>query len=103
MALKIKLARFGAVHKPVFRVVVAEARSRRDGASVEQIGSYQPRRSDVPLQLDLDRIEYWLGKGAVPTDTVKGLIKRARRNAPPATAPASEMPAAAPVEQSTAG
>jgi small subunit ribosomal protein S16 len=96
MALKIKLARFGAVHKPIYRVVIAEARSRRDGASVEQIGSYQPRRSDVPLSLDLARIDYWMSKGAIPTDTVKGLIKRARRAAPPAPAPVAEAPAPAP-------
>ena len=81
MALKIKLSRFGAIHNPVYRVVVAEARSRRDGAAVEQIGTYQPKISDVPLKLSLDRVDYWVSKGAVPTETVKSLIKRARRTA----------------------
>ena len=79
MALKIRLARYGAIHRPVFRFVVAEARSRRDGRAVEQIGTYQPKVSDVPLKLDLERVDYWLSQGALPTDTVKALIKRARK------------------------
>ena len=88
MALKIKLSRFGTRHTPVYRVVIKEERSRRDGASVEQIGTYQPRISDTPLKLDLERVDYWISKGAVPTDTVRALIKRARRKA--ASAPAAE-------------
>ncbi len=55
MALKIKLSRYGTRHTPVYRIVVAEARSRRDGASVEQLGTYQPRVSDTPLKLNLER------------------------------------------------
>lgn len=82
MALKIRLARYGAIHRPVFRFVVAEARSRRDGRAVEQIGTYQPKVSDVPLKLDLERVDYWLSQGALPSDTVKALIKRARKAAP---------------------
>ncbi|RME68001.1 MAG: 30S ribosomal protein S16, partial [Verrucomicrobia bacterium] len=78
MALKIRLARFGATHNPVYRVVVAEARSRRDGRAVEQLGTYAPKTSDAPLKLKLDRIDYWISKGAKPTETVAGLIKRAR-------------------------
>lgn len=81
MALKIKLARFGAIHAPVYRVVVGEARSRRDGRSVEQIGTYNPKAGDTPLKLDLERVDYWLSKGATPTETVNGLIKRYRRKA----------------------
>ena len=88
MALKIKLSRYGTTHTPVYRIVVAEERSRRDGAGVEQIGSYQPRISDTPLKLNLERVDYWLSKGALPTATVRGLIKRSRKVAPatPATA-----------------
>jgi small subunit ribosomal protein S16 len=81
MALKIRLSRFGAIHRPVYRFVVAEARARRDGRAVEQIGTYQPKVSDVPLKLDLERVDYWMSHGAVPTDTVKSLIKRARKAA----------------------
>jgi small subunit ribosomal protein S16 len=91
MALKIKLSRIGTKHKPAFRIVIAEARSRRDGASVEQIGTYQPKVSDAPLRLDLARADYWLKNGAVPTDTVKALINKARRKAPP---PAEPVPPA---------
>lgn len=93
MALKIKLSRFGATHTPAYRIVVAEARSRRDGAAVEQIGSYQPRVSNTPLKLNLERVDYWTSKGAVPTDTVKGLIKRARRKAAADTPAPAEAPA----------
>lgn len=100
MALKIRLSRFGTKHTPVYRIVVAEARSRRDGASVEQLGTYQPRVSDMPLKLNLDRIDYWISRGAKPTETVQGLIKRARRASPPSSpevestaAPAEAAPA----------
>lgn len=93
MALKIKLSRFGTTHTPAYRIVVAEARSRRDGAAVEQIGSYQPRSSRQPYSVDLPRAEYWISKGALPTDTVRGLINKARRAAK--AAPAAETPAPA--------
>lgn len=92
MALKIKLSRFGATHTPVYRVVIAEARSRRDGASVEEIGTYQPKSRQLPLKLDLGRVDYWVSKGAVPTDTVRALIKKARKSAP---APEAETAAPA--------
>lgn len=92
MALKIKLSRFGTKHTPAYRIVVAEERSRRDGAAVEQLGSYQPRVSDTPLKINLERIDYWTSKGALPTSTVSGLIKRARRKA----AAAAPVVAAAP-------
>ena len=82
MALKIRLSRIGAVHKPIYHVVVAEARSRRDGAAVEILGTYSPQGKNESLTLDLARADYWVGKGAVPTDTAKGLIKKARKAAP---------------------
>jgi small subunit ribosomal protein S16 len=85
MALKIKLSRYGATHTPVYRIVVAEARSRRDGAAVEQLGSYQPKISDTPLKVDLERADYWISKGATPTETVASLLKRARRAVPAAS------------------
>jgi small subunit ribosomal protein S16 len=72
------------VHKPIYHVVVAEARSRRDGAAVEILGTYTPQAKSEPLTLDLARAEYWVSKGAVPTDTAKGLIKKARKAAPAA-------------------
>lgn len=81
MALKIRLSRFGATHTPAYRVVVAEARSRRDGAAVEQIGTYQPKSRELPLRVDIERADYWISKGAVPSDTVRALIKKAKASA----------------------
>ena len=85
MALKIRLTRIGAVHQPHYRVVVAEGRARRDGDPVEVIGTYDPRNKGQQVNLKLDRVDYWLGKGAKPSDTLHAIIKRARR-APAATA-----------------
>ncbi len=84
MALKIRLSRIGAVHKPIYHVVVAEARSRRDGAPVEVLGTYTPQSKTEPLRLNVARAEFWLSKGALPTDTANGLIKKARKAAPAA-------------------
>lgn len=84
MALKIKLQRGGATHNPVYRIVVAEARSRRDGRFVEKLGTYIPRAKgqQVELTLNVERADYWTSVGAKATETVNGLIKRARKEAP---------------------
>lgn len=79
MALKIRLSRIGSTHNPVYHVVVAEARSRRDGAATEILGTYSPRAKKDALTLKVDRVDYWLSKGALPTDTAKSLIKTARK------------------------
>ena len=84
MALKIRLTRIGAIHQPHYRVVVAEARSRRDGDPVETIGTYDPRAKADGFKVKLDRVDYWVGKGAKATDTLHAMIKRARRAAPAA-------------------
>ncbi len=81
MALKIRLTKVGSVHQPLYRVVVAEARSRRDGAAVENLGTYRPGNKGNPINIDLERVEYWLSKGARPTDTMHAMIKKARRAA----------------------
>jgi small subunit ribosomal protein S16 len=88
MALKIRLTRIGALHQPHYRVVIAEARSRRDGAPVETIGSYDPRAKANGFKVNLERVYYWMSKGALPTDTMHAMIKRARRAAPAAEAAA---------------
>jgi small subunit ribosomal protein S16 len=85
MALKIRLSRIGAVHKPIYHIVVAEARSRRDGAPAEVLGTYTPQSKKEPLILDVARADYWLSKGALPTDTAHSLIKKARKAAPAET------------------
>jgi len=89
MALKIRLSRVGTKNEPHYRVVVAEERSRRDGDAVEQIGAYNPRSKGNPLTIKLDRVDYWISKGAKPTSTLHAMIKRSRRAAAaPATATA---------------
>lgn len=104
MALKIKLARIGATHNPVYRVVVAEARGNRDGRFVEILGTYSPKQRNNRLKLDVARADYWVGQGAIPTDTSRSLIKKARKAAPVATetavveSAAAEVTAAAPQE-----
>ena len=94
MALKIRLTRIGTRHQPHYRIVVAEARSRRDGDPTEVLGSYDPRAKGSQVKVDLARVDYWLSKGAKPTESLHAMIKRARRSAP-AQAPASEPEAAA--------
>jgi small subunit ribosomal protein S16 len=84
MALKIRLSRIGSTHNPIYHVVIAEARSRRDGAATEILGTYNPRAKTNALTLKVDRVDYWLSKGALPTDTAKSLIKTARKAAPAA-------------------
>jgi small subunit ribosomal protein S16 len=81
MALKIRLTKVGSVHQPLYRVVVAEARSRRDGDAVENLGTYTPKTKGNPINLKLDRVDYWLSKGALPTNTMHSMIKKARRAA----------------------
>lgn len=73
MALKIRLARGGAKKRPYYRIVVADARSPRDGRFVEKVGTYNPmlpRENEDRIRLDKERIQYWLGVGAQPTDRV---------------------------------
>ena len=95
MALKIRLTRIGTTHQPHYRVVVAEARSRRDGDPTEVLGTYDPRSKGVGVKLDLARVDYWLSKGAKPSDTLHSMIKRARRaaDAPAAASPEPEKTA----------
>jgi small subunit ribosomal protein S16 len=84
MALRIRLQKRGRTHRPLYKLVVAETSARRDGRFVEQLGNYNPspRGAEVRLSVDLARVDYWLGVGARPTDTVGGLIRDARRSSP---------------------
>lgn len=86
MALKIRLSRIGTTHAPVYHVVVAEARSRRDGRPAEILGTYNPRAKGEQLTLNVERADYWVSQGAKATDTAKSLIKQARKAAPVETA-----------------
>ena len=81
MAVKIRMKRVGAKNAPVFRIVVADGRSPRDGKFIEELGTYQPLKKGDNFKLDLERVKYWLSKGAQPSDTVASFIKKAGRAA----------------------
>jgi small subunit ribosomal protein S16 len=81
MAVKIRMKRVGAKNKPVFRIVVADGRSPRDGKFIEELGTYQPRKKGDNFALDLDRAKYWISKGAQPSETVASFIKKASKAA----------------------
>ena len=76
--VRIRLTRMGAKKRPFYRVVVADARSPRDGRFIEQLGYYNPMTKPKTLELKLDRVDYWLGVGASPSETVGRLIENAR-------------------------
>ena len=76
MAVKIRLARHGAKKRPYYRVVVADSRSPRDGRFIEELGTYDPMAEGNKLNLDVERVKYWVSQGAQPTDTVRGLLKK---------------------------
>jgi len=97
MAVKIRMRRVGAKNAPVFRIVVADGRSPRDGKFIELIGTYQPLKKGNNFTIKLDRANYWLSKGAQPSDTVASFIKKASRAAAAAAAPAAQAPEAAAV------
>ncbi|HEV3469234.1 MAG TPA: 30S ribosomal protein S16 [Pyrinomonadaceae bacterium] len=86
--LAIRLMRMGAKKSPSYRVVVKEKLSKRDGAYVENVGFYNPTRDPAEVRLDMERVNYWLARGAQPTDTVRQLIRKQ------AKAAAAEQPAA---------
>ena len=90
--VKIRLKRLGAKNTPAYRIVVADARSPRDGRFIEEIGSYAPLQPGQNFTLKLDRAEFWLRRGAQPTETVASFIRRARKQA---SAAAATAPAAA--------
>lgn len=81
MAVKIRMKRVGTKNTPVFRIVVADSRSPRDGKFIEELGTYQPLKKGNNYTLDLDRAKYWLGKGAQPSETVASFIKKANKAA----------------------
>jgi small subunit ribosomal protein S16 len=94
MAVSIRLRREGAKNRPYYKVVVADSRSPRDGKFIEIIGTYDPKKPGHNSTLKLDRAEYWIGKGAQASDTVRSLIKKNKKQIASASGePASERPA----------
>ena len=75
MAVKIKLARFGKIRNPQYRISVADARNRRDGRAIEVIGKYHPKEDPSFIEIDSERAQYWLSVGAQPTEQVAALLK----------------------------
>ncbi|VAX28121.1 SSU ribosomal protein S16p [hydrothermal vent metagenome] len=78
MAVKIRLARVGRHKRPFYRVVVANIESPRDGKFIEILGTYDPFPENVDVKIQVDRVKYWLSKGALPTDTVKSIFKKSK-------------------------
>ena len=76
MAVKIRLARFGAKKKPFYRIVVTDARAPRDGRFIEKIGTYDPKQDPPNISVDKERVAEWLQKGAQTTPTVAQLLRR---------------------------
>lgn len=76
MAVKIRLRRMGHKKAPFYRVVVADARSPRDGRFIEEIGTYNPLCDPAEVKIDAEKATAWMSKGAQPTDTVKSLMKK---------------------------
>jgi len=83
--VKIRLARHGSKKHPVYRIVVANSESPRDGRYIEQVGLYDPSTDPATVRLKPEKLQAWLAKGAQPTSTVAQLIRRAETAAPPTT------------------
>ena len=75
MAVKIKLKRLGKMRNPQYRIVVADARTKRDGRAIEEIGKYHPKEEPSLIEVDSERAQYWLGVGAQPTEAVAAILK----------------------------
>ncbi|GGM39847.1 30S ribosomal protein S16 [Longimycelium tulufanense] len=75
MAVKIKLMRLGKIREPFYRIVVADARTRRNGKAIETIGKYNPMQEPSLVEVDSERAQYWLGVGAQPTEPVQRLLE----------------------------
>lgn len=81
MAVRIRLKRAGAKNNPVFRIVVADNRSPRDGKFIEELGTYWPLKGGENFKVDVARADYWVSKGAQPSDTVASFLKKAKKSA----------------------
>jgi small subunit ribosomal protein S16 len=79
MAVSIRLRREGAKNRPYYKVVVVDSRSPRDGKFIEIIGTYDPKTPGHNSSLNIERAEYWISKGAQPSDTVRSLIKKNKK------------------------
>ena len=92
MAVSIRLRREGTTNRPYYKVVVADSRSPRDGKFIEILGTYDPKKTGDNSNIDTARADYWISKGAQPSDTVRSLLKKNRKRVT-ATAGAPEVSA----------
>lgn len=81
MSVSIRLRREGSLNNPYFKVVVADSHSPRDGKFIEIIGNYDPKKAGDNANINLDRVEYWIARGAQPSETVRSLVKKTKKNA----------------------
>ncbi len=77
MAVRIRLTRLGRKKKPFYRIIVADSESKRDGKFLDILGTYDPLQDPAAVTIDNEKLQDWIGKGALPTTTVKSLIKKA--------------------------
>jgi small subunit ribosomal protein S16 len=75
VAVRIKLKRLGKIRTPMYRIVIADQRSARNSRSIEEVGVYQPKQNPSIIEVNSERVQYWLGVGAQPTDPVKAILK----------------------------
>lgn len=82
MAVRIRMKRLGRKHRPFYRICAMDSREKRDGKTIEELGTYDPmvREKSERVHLDMERVDYWLGVGAQPTEKVAVLIKKVRTN-----------------------
>ena len=93
--LVIRMTRVGAKKKPYYRVVVTEARSAREGSFIESVGAYYPRTRPARVEINKERLQHWIAKGAKPSDSVRTLLrKHLSRDLTPAAAASDGQPAA---------
>jgi len=107
MAVSIRLRREGTTNRPHYKIVVADSRSPRDGKFIEIIGNYDPKKAGQNSTLNLDRAQYWIARGAQPSDTVRSLLRknRALAAAEPESTPEPEFapePETAPAPEAAA-
>ena len=98
MAVSIRLRREGAKNRPYYRVVVTDSRSPRDGKFIEILGTYDPKQTGQNSSFSVERAEYWISKGARPSDTVRSLIKNHKKMAAKEPPSEAEQESAEPVQ-----
>ena len=101
MGLKIRLARAGAKKRPYYHIVIADSRSPRDGKFIEIIGTYDPKQTGQNSSFNVERAEYWISKGARPSDTVRSLIKKQKKVPPAEPASKAQQESSEPAEDSS--